>query len=170
MAVGASLWWSYGGESTTALVLSIGAWLAAAALGFASGYRGEHRHLTESRIATGLIAGFVTLGATFGAAVVANFRTTSGQAELEPPVSAAGHWPALVEAAARESGNGEVLAVYCDKALPDGMEIATCAVTFAGPRCQYWFVGSVDGEDQLREGDEIYEERGTYEEEFGPLC
>lgn len=170
VAVGASLWWSYGGETTAALVLSLVAWLAAGALGFASGYRGEHARLTESAIANGLLAGVVTLGATFGAAALANFRTTPGNEPLSAPVSAAGQWPTLAAAAAAASGNGDVLAVHCDKTRPNDDEVATCAVTFDGPRCQYWFIGSADGEDQLRAGDELFEERGTYDEALGPLC
>jgi hypothetical protein len=170
LAVSASLWWSYGGESTLALVLTLVAWAATGVLGFLSGLRGEHRQWKVSPLVNGLLTGLITLGATFGAAAVANFRTTPGREGLATPMSTPKQWVALVGAAARESGSGEVLSVLCDTKKPKAGDVASCAVTFEGPRCQYWFVGSVDGKDRAEASGELYKSRGTYDPSFGALC
>jgi hypothetical protein len=169
IAVGASLWYSYGGESTLALAVAVSSWLLAGALGFASGYRGEHGRIHGSRLVSALLIALATLGVTVGAMVVANFRTEVRPA-LATPTGDPATWPALVEEAATESGHGTVLSVHCDTSTPEEGEGALCAVTFEGPRCQYWLVGSVDGTDEARGREEIDVGRGYFDAEFGPLC
>ena len=169
LAVGASLWWSYGGESTLALVVTLVAWAATGLLGFASGLRGEHRQWNVSPLVSGLLTAVITIGATFGAIVVVNFRTSPGREALTTPVSGPKHWVALVETAAQEGGDGEVLSVQCDMTRPNTGEIAACAVTYEGPKCQYWFVGSRDGEDVAEADDEI-NNGGAYYDAGGAIC
>jgi hypothetical protein len=85
LAVGASLWWSYGGESTPALVAELISWAATGVLGFASGFRGEHRQWNVSPYVNGLLTALIALGATLGAIAIANFRTTSGREAFDDP-------------------------------------------------------------------------------------
>ena len=169
LAVGASLWWSYGGESALAFAATVVFWAAAGLLGFVSGLRGEHRQWNVSPHVSGLLTALITLGATLGAMAAANFRTTVTPA-LTTPTSNPERWVTLVAAEAQESGHGEVLSVLCDKTRPDPGDIGSCAVTYEGPRCQYWFVGSVDGEDEARADEELVDERGVYDPSYGPLC
>ena len=42
LAVAASLWWHYGGESVEAAIVSWASWAFAGALAFVAGLRGEH--------------------------------------------------------------------------------------------------------------------------------
>jgi hypothetical protein len=172
LAVAASLWWSYGGESKLALGLTFASWAAAGVFGFVSGLTGEHARLSGIRLVNGVLTALITLGATLGAIAVANFRTDAGREALASPTSPPHSWPALVRAAAETSGNGEVLSVLCDTTSPEAGDVGTCAVSFEGPRCQYWFVGSVDGTDEARadvEG-EFFDERGTSDPDLGPSC
>ena len=162
MTVGASLW-----ESTLALVVTFGSFAATALLAFVSGFRGERKQWNVSPLVHGTLTALIALGVTFGGVVIVNFRTDSG---LTAPVSGPRQWAPLVEAAAQDSDEGRVLSVICDRKLTNG-DLASCAVTFEGPVCQYWFVGNAaDGEDEARPGDEIDEGSGYYDEEVGPLC
>lgn len=169
LTVGASLWWSYGGESTPALVVTLVSWVATGLLGFASGLRGEHRQWNVSPLVSGFLTALIALGATFGAAAVANFRTTPGRGALTTPTSDPKQWVALVEAALQRSGNEEVRSILCDKSRPPAGDIASCAVTFEGPKCQYWFVGTVDGEDVAKADAEI-NDGGAYYDAGAAFC
>jgi hypothetical protein len=142
-AITASLWWSYGGESTAAAVTSYALLGVAALLAFVGGFRGEHRRWGVSPVARGLLTAMIAAAATFLGFVVANFRTEVS--ETEPASKEAGMKPtALVATAAREvSGFGHVVSVRCPKSTR-----SLCVVMYDAPACQLWTVKNVEGVGQ----------------------
>src|SRR5262245_32018793 len=77
LAVGASLWWSYGGESDRVAVVSYGSVVLAGVFAFAGGLRGEFR-LGRSPLATAIVGAGAAFAATFVGIAIANFRTDGG--------------------------------------------------------------------------------------------
>lgn len=71
--------------------------------------------------------------------------------------------------ALQRSGNEEVRSILCDETRPPAGDIASCAVTFEGPKCQYWFVGTVDGED-VAEADAEINDGGAYYDAGAAFC
>ena len=67
------------------------------------------------------------------------------------------------------SGNGEVLSVLCDKTTPDAGDVGSCAVTYEGPRCQYWFIGS-RGDEDVAEADKEIDDGGAYHDDGVAIC
>ncbi|MGH3076589.1 MAG: hypothetical protein ACRDPZ_00225 [Gaiellaceae bacterium] len=159
VSVGGSLWWSYGGESTGAALVTYAALGVAGLLAFAGGVRGELRRWHASPRLQGLYPALLVLGATFAAILVANFRTESGaSAESTQVTTTASEAPLtphqrvleLVETAAREEQEAAVLAVVCPPTVNAGeIGLSTCAVTFVGPSCQLWMVINTDGQDKV---------------------
>ena len=95
VAVGASVWWAYGGEPAAAIIVSYGSLAATGLLAFLSGFRGEHQQWNVSPLVRGLLTALIAVVAGFLGIVIANFRSETGDAS---PASYAAHHVATATA------------------------------------------------------------------------
>lgn len=167
-ATGASLWSNYGGGAALADIVTFSLWGLAGVLAFLGGRLGEREWWDVSPLVRGVLTALIALGATFAAIAVANFQT---KVEVRStPEGSPKQWISLVRAEAQESGNGTVELVLCQRDRPSADEMAACAVEYEGPKCQYWWVVNVDGEDRAEPDDEISTDPVIPDPDLGGLC